>query len=103
LKKPKTPRFVTRLEGSSRRRCPPIVEHSGASILFQIRRGEVQDRAPQPLERDAYVLVDDLGSLHAHLTKHGADIQSPPTRAPYGISEMVVEDLNGCRIAFGQR
>ncbi len=79
-----------------------IVKRGGVWIHFQIRRGELPGRERQPLERDAYVYVDDLDALYADLQRRGAVIAQPPRVAPYGLRELVVEDLNGYRIAFGE-
>ncbi|MCI0435825.1 MAG: VOC family protein [Gemmatimonadetes bacterium] len=79
-----------------------IVKRSGAWVHFQIRRGGFPNRKGQPFERDVYVYVDDLDAVHADLQRRGAAIRQGPQMAPYGIREMVVEDLNGYRIAFGE-
>ena len=79
-----------------------IVKRSGVWIHFQIRRGDLPERSRHTFERDVYVYVDDLDALHADLQRRGAMIQEPPRVAPYGIREIVVEDLNGYRLAFGE-
>ncbi len=79
-----------------------IVKRPGVWIHFQIRRGEFPERLRPAFERDVYLYVDDVDALHADLQRRGAAIASPPRMAPYGIREMVVEDLNGYRLAFGQ-
>lgn len=79
-----------------------IVKRPGVSIHFQIRRREIEVRERSPIERDVYVYVDDVDGLHDDLARRGARIESPPRRAPYGIREFVVEDLNGYRLAFGE-
>jgi len=79
-----------------------IVKRPGVWIHFQIRRGELPERQRSAFERDVYLYVDDVDSLHADLQHRGAVIQSPPRMAPHGIREMVVEDLNGYRLAFGE-
>ena len=40
-------------------------------------------------------------ALHAELVARGARVIQPPTVARYGILEMVVEDPDGHRVAFG--
>jgi hypothetical protein len=80
-----------------------IVKRPGAWIHFQIRRDEIPARRRPAFERDVYLYVDDVDGLYAELRRRGAQIQAPPQMAPHGIRELVVEDLNGFRIAFGQR
>jgi uncharacterized glyoxalase superfamily protein PhnB len=79
-----------------------IVKRGGVWIHFQIRRGDLPERKRQPLERDVYVYVDDLDALYTDLQRRGAVITQPSRATPYGLREMVVEDLNGYRIAFGE-
>jgi uncharacterized glyoxalase superfamily protein PhnB len=79
-----------------------IVKRPGAWIHFQIRRGGQPDRSRQPLERDVYLYVEDLDTLHADLQRRGAVIRQGPRVAPYGIREIEVEDLNGYRLTFGE-
>lgn len=79
-----------------------IVTRPGAWIHFQIRRDEVPARQRPAFERDVYLYVDDVDDLYADLRRRGARIQAPPQMAPHGIREIVVEDLNGYRLAFGQ-
>lgn len=79
-----------------------IVKRSGVWIHFQIRRGEGPRRARGALERDVYLYVDSVDVLHTDLIRRGANILQPPQSMPYGLREMVVEDLNGNRIAFGE-
>ncbi|HEY2252466.1 MAG TPA: VOC family protein [Planctomycetaceae bacterium] len=79
-----------------------IVKRGGVWIHFQIRRGDVAERKRQPIEHDVYIYVDNLDSLYADLQKRGAKIIEPPTVAPYGLREIVVEDLNGFLLTFGE-
>lgn len=79
-----------------------IVKRAGVWIHFQIRRSELPARPRAPYERDVYLYVDDLDALHADLQRRGARIEQPPLVAAHGIREMVVVDLNGYRLAFGQ-
>lgn len=79
-----------------------IVKRSGVWIQFQIRRDELPEPQRPAFERDVYIYVDDVDSLHAELERRGARILSPPRMAPHGIREMVVEDPNGYRLAFGE-
>jgi hypothetical protein len=56
----------------------------------------------QPFERDVYLYVDSLDALYSDLERRGAVIIQPPRIAPYGLRELVVEDLNGFRLSFGE-
>lgn len=79
-----------------------IVKRSGVWIHFQIRREPSPPRQRGPFERDVYIYVQDLAALHADLEQRGATILQTPRDAPYGLRELVVEDLNGYRVAFGE-
>jgi uncharacterized glyoxalase superfamily protein PhnB len=79
-----------------------IVKRRGVWVHFQIRRDAAPQAQRSAFERDVYLYVDDLDGLHADLRQRGARIQSAPQMAPHGIREMVVEDLNGYRLAFGE-
>jgi len=79
-----------------------IVERDGISIHFQIRRGPVFEGERQSLERDVYFYVTDVDSLYADLQRRGAAVIQPPRIAPYGLREIVIEDLNGFRLTFGE-
>jgi predicted enzyme related to lactoylglutathione lyase len=50
---------------------------------------------------DAYIWVEDVDTLAAELKKRGARIVEGPVERAYGLRELVIEDLNGFRIAFG--
>ncbi|MFO0927702.1 MAG: VOC family protein [Gemmataceae bacterium] len=79
-----------------------IVKRSGVWIHLQIRRDSLPPRTRPLFERDVYLYVDDLDILYADLHRRGAVILQPPHLAPHGIRELVVEDLNGYRIACGE-
>ena len=79
-----------------------IVKRAGVWIHFQIRRDELPTRKRPPFERDVYLYVSDLDALHAELQQSGANILHPPRTPPHGIREMVIEDLNGYVLAFGE-
>lgn len=79
-----------------------IVKRSSVWIHFQIRRGDWPQRTRPAFERDVYLYVEGLDALYADLQQRGAVIVQPPRVAPHGIREMVVEDLNGYRLAFGE-
>ena len=85
-----------------------IVDREGVRLHLQIRRGERATASggaagERPaFERDVYLYVRDLESVHADLVRRGARVLQPPRRAPYGIREIVVEDLDGHRLTFGE-
>ena len=78
-----------------------IVTRFGAAIHLQVRRGERPRRERAAHERDAYLYVDDVDALHGELSRRGARVLQAPGNAPYGLREIVVEDLDGHRLAFG--
>lgn len=79
-----------------------IVKREGVWIHFQIRRGELPERKRQSIEGDVYIYVPNLNEVHADLQRRGAVILQPPRAAPYGLLEIIVEDLNGFRLTFGE-
>jgi predicted enzyme related to lactoylglutathione lyase len=79
-----------------------IVERDGALVHLQVRRDAPPRPARAPHERDAYLYVRDLDALHRALVERGANVVDPPRTMPYGLRELVVEDLDGNRIAFGE-
>lgn len=79
-----------------------IVKRSGAWIHFQIRREELPRRSRGSFECDVYLYVEGLDALYAELQQRGAVILQPPLTAPYGLREIMVEDLNSYRLIFGE-
>jgi uncharacterized glyoxalase superfamily protein PhnB len=79
-----------------------IVKRADAWIHFQIRRSDAPVLQRSPMERDAYIYVQDVAALHQELVKRGAKVLVAPQQTPYGLLEMVVEDPDGYRIAFGE-
>ena len=80
-----------------------IVKRAGAWIHFQIRRDEPSLLRTRPaFEHDVYLYITGLDAVYADLQRRGAVILQPPLATPYGIREVVVEDLNGFRLAFGE-
>lgn len=77
-----------------------IVKRAGVWVHFQIRRGELPQRARQSIETDVYLYVSDLDAIYTDLQARKANIIRAPQMAPYGIRELAVEDLNGYRIVF---
>lgn len=78
-----------------------IVQRGGASVHFQIRRGDREAGERERIETDIYLHVEDVGALHAEFEQAGAVIWGPPSVAPYGMREIRVEDPDGHRLTFG--
>ena len=51
---------------------------------------------------DAYIWVEDLDTLAHELQARGATILEGPVTRSYGMRELIVEDDNGYRLAFGE-
>ena len=51
---------------------------------------------------DAYLRVDDVGSLYAEFKSKGAKILRGPETAFYDMREIEVQDINGYVLCFGQ-
>ena len=51
---------------------------------------------------DAYIWVEDLDALAHELQARGASILEGPVTRIYGMRELIVEDDNGYRLAFGE-
>lgn len=79
-----------------------IVKNGDVWIHFQIRRDSVPVRDRHSIERDVYLYVDDISTVHAELASRGANIISAPSNTPYGLREFTIEDLNGFRLTYGQ-
>jgi uncharacterized glyoxalase superfamily protein PhnB len=79
-----------------------IVKRAEVWVHFQIRRDEPRPRSRPAFERDVYLYIANLDAVFAELQRRGAVILQPPQAMPYGIREMVVEDLNGFRVVFGE-
>ena len=46
--------------------------------------------------------VRDVDAFHREIADRGAEISGGPNDQPYGVRELVVRDLNGVDIIFGQ-
>ncbi len=51
---------------------------------------------------DGYIWVEDLDALSAELQSRAATVVEGPILRGYGVREIVVEDCNGFRLAFGE-
>jgi uncharacterized glyoxalase superfamily protein PhnB len=58
------------------------------------------DRGPAGVH--LFQWVRDVDAYHRELMHRGADIDLAPANQPYGMRELVVKDINGIRIIFGQ-
>jgi len=85
---------------------PPVygmVRRDGAMIHFgQSKQPPNTNRAVRPGSFDAYIWVDDIHALHEEFVNRGANILEGPVERIYGRTEVIVQDLNGYTIAFGQ-
>ncbi len=60
--------------------------------------------APQPMPYAAvYIEVADVRALHRALTQAGLQLAHPLTTHPWGLTDFVVVDPDGHRVALGQR
>ena len=58
---------------------------------------------PSPDEPEGVYAIVTRSSAWIHFQiRRGATITQRPQMAPYGIRELVVEDLNGFRLVFGE-
>ncbi len=83
---------------------PPIyavLRRSGAELHVQIRRHAIWGDDRNRVERSAYFYVNDADALHQELAGKGAKIFQAPKQMPYGLRELVIEDPEGHRVAFG--
>jgi predicted enzyme related to lactoylglutathione lyase len=81
-----------------------IVERDGVRLHF----GKSDTGESAPGNRicrgsfDAYIHVVDLDALFRELQDRGAKILDGPAVRVYGMREVIVEDLNGYKLAFGE-
>lgn len=78
-----------------------VLRRDGSELHVQIRRHQIWPEGRRDVERSAYLRVSDVDALHEELLGKGAAIAMPPTDMPYGMREIVIEDPEGHRIAFG--
>ncbi|HEY6979811.1 VOC family protein [Reyranella sp.] len=55
----------------------------------------------QPGHGGVCIFVDDVDTLHAELTKRGANVLKAPANYDYGLRDFDVADLDGNMIFFG--
>ncbi len=80
-----------------------IVRRGEIEIHLQIRRGDESARQREDIEQDVYVFVPDADALFAEFRANGVEIHRPPSDAPYGLRDFVIEDPEGHRLTFGTR
>lgn len=83
-----------------------IMQRNTARVMLRqvpssARPGAISNTTKQPEALDLYIWVSDVTALHDELRKRGADIVNPP-EIEGGRNEMLVRDLNGYIICFGE-
>jgi catechol 2,3-dioxygenase-like lactoylglutathione lyase family enzyme len=81
-----------------------IVRRDVVAIMLRQARPPVArpNRTAMDEAFDAYVWVDDVDALATELRANKADIVEGPVDRIYHMRELLVRDLNGCVLAFGQ-
>lgn len=81
-----------------------IVQRGGAAIHFGKSDDGTATRGTQNRKGglDAYIRVEELDALYKELQDRGAKITCAPIVRVYGMREIIVEDLNGFVLAFGE-
>jgi hypothetical protein len=83
-----------------------IMQRNSARVMLRqvpaaARPGAISNTTKQPEALDLYIWVSDIISLHDDLKARGADIVNPP-EIEDGRNEMLVRDLNGYIVCFGE-
>jgi catechol 2,3-dioxygenase-like lactoylglutathione lyase family enzyme len=86
---------------------PPVfamVARDRVSLYFSQSRGEPgrSNREGNPVAYDAYLHTAGVETLAEELRERGATILEGPVERSYGHREIVVEDLNGFVLCFGE-
>jgi catechol 2,3-dioxygenase-like lactoylglutathione lyase family enzyme len=76
-------------------------------VILQLARSDTGEVSPNARLReglgfDAYIWVDGLDGLARDLAEKGARIVEGPVRRAYGMTEIIVEDPDGYRLALGE-
>lgn len=79
-----------------------IVRRDGVEVFFNLANGTAPRTGRADGAYDAYFHVAGVESLAAELRARGADVVEGPERREYGQLELVVRDLNGLVLAFGE-
>ena len=84
---------------------PPVlalVSRDDVEIHFIRGEGPAGERSQRRRdEPDAYIWVGEVETLARELKERGARILEGPVDREYGMREIVIQDLDGFRIAFG--
>jgi catechol 2,3-dioxygenase-like lactoylglutathione lyase family enzyme len=83
-----------------------IMQRNAARVMLRqvpaaARPAAISNTGKLPEALDLYIWVSDVASLAAELATRGADIVNPPELED-GRREMLVRDLNGYLICFGE-
>jgi catechol 2,3-dioxygenase-like lactoylglutathione lyase family enzyme len=85
---------------------PPVfatVGRDDVEIFFnQLPPGHPTARVRAPVAYDAYLHVTGVDALAVELRARGAVIREGPTDRSYHMREVIVSDLNGLVLAFGE-
>jgi predicted enzyme related to lactoylglutathione lyase len=80
-----------------------ISRDEAAIVLDRSARGlAVPNHERHGVGYDAYISVDHLDELAGEFRDRGARIIDGPVNRPYGVRELVVEDVNGFHLAFAE-
>jgi catechol 2,3-dioxygenase-like lactoylglutathione lyase family enzyme len=86
---------------------PPVLALvSRDDVEIHFGKGEAAGGSGTPSRRsgpDAYIWVGDVDVLAGELKERGARILEGPVDREYGMREMVIQDPDGFRIAFGSQ
>lgn len=74
----------------------------GLSQTSPDKRGNCSNTKLVPGTYDTYIRVDDIAALEKELRASGADIMQGPIDRVYQMREIIVRDLNGYVLCFGQ-
>lgn len=86
---------------------PPVysrVERNGVEIHFGKADGDeisVNESVRKGLGNDAYIIVSDIQKLHEEFVERDVEIIEGPIKRVYGSIEIIIEDCNGFKLAFG--
>lgn len=86
---------------------PPVyamVGRDAAEIHFGKPDGDNTSKSVTEIRSvgcDVYIWVSDINALFEELARSGADIVEGPVKRIYESTEVVIRDLNGLRIVFG--